>query len=69
VTGIVVCFEEQRRNKQPLPALIFSSRTSTLLIPFVGMKILSEVVFYKTNNLPFPEEHWNVPPESNKASH
>jgi hypothetical protein len=49
---LVVCFEEQRRNKQPLPALIFSSRASSSLSLFVDMKILPEVVFLQNKQPP-----------------
>jgi hypothetical protein len=45
--GIAICFEEQQRNKQPFPILVFSSRASSLSTLPVEAEIQSEVVFLR----------------------
>jgi len=47
LAGIVICFEEQQRNKQPFPILVFSSRASSLSTLPVEAEIQSEVVFLR----------------------
>jgi hypothetical protein len=49
LAGMVGCFEEQQRNKQPNPIPSFYSRTSSYQIPPVKAEIQAEVVNQQNN--------------------